>query len=53
MLPSIRKRWIGLTSLIVIESESYDIAKKKTTKQKRFHISSYDGSAKQFSSLIR
>jgi predicted transposase YbfD/YdcC len=30
MLPSIRKRWRDLTSLIMVESESYDMGAKKT-----------------------
>ena len=53
MIPSIRKRWKDLTSLIMIESESYDISAKKTTTQKRFYISSRDGDAEEFGQLIR
>lgn len=53
MMPSIRKRWKGLTSLIMIETESYDVSKKKTTQQKRFYISSRADSAEGFSRLIR
>ncbi len=53
MIPSIRKRWKDLASLIMIESESYSLSEKKTTKQKRFYISSDDCSAKEFSGLIR
>ena len=53
MQPSIRKRWYGLSSLIAIESESYDIQKKKTTKQTRFYISSLETSAEEFQKLIR
>ena len=53
MIPSIRKRWKDLTTLIMIESESYSVADKKTTKQKRFYISSRASSAKEFSGLIR
>jgi len=53
MIPSIRKRWKDLTSLIMIESESYDISAKKTTTQKRFYISSRDGDAKEFGQFIR
>ena len=53
MQKSIRKRWYGLSSLIAIESESYDIQKKKTTKQTRFYISSLETSAEEFQKLIR
>lgn len=53
MIPSIRKRWRDLTSLIMIENESYQVSTKKTTKQKRFYISSRSGSAEEFSGLIR
>lgn len=53
MLPSIRKRWRDLTSLIMVESESYDIATKKTHRQKRFYISSKSACAKEFSGWIR
>ena len=53
MLPSIRKRWRDLTSLIMVESESYDIATKKTHRQKRFYISSKSACAEEFSGWIR
>ncbi|MDA7868137.1 ISAs1 family transposase, partial [Akkermansiaceae bacterium] len=53
MIPSIRKRWKDLTTLIMLESESYSMTDQKTTKQKRFYISSRSGSAKEFSGLIR
>ncbi len=53
MVPSIRKRWKDLTSLIMIENESYDISAKKTTTQKRFYISSRADSAEGFGRLIR
>ena len=53
MIPSIRKRWKDLTSLIMIESESYSMSDQKTTKQKRFYMSSRSCSAKEFSELIR
>lgn len=53
MLPSIRKRWNGLSSLIAIETESYNISAKKTTKQTRFYISSLDIEADHFQRLIR
>ncbi len=53
MIPSIRKRWKDLMSLIMIESESYHVGKKKTTKQKRFYISSRASTAEEFGILIR
>ena len=53
MLPSIRKRWRDLTTLIMVESESYDISEKKTHRQKRFYISSKAASAEEFSGWIR
>lgn len=53
MQPSIRKKWNGLCSLIMVESESYNVAAKKTTRQKRFYISSLKASAEDFQSLIR
>ena len=53
MIPSIRKRWQDLTSLIMIESKSYSVVAKKTTTQKRFYISSRNCSSKEFSRLIR
>ncbi len=53
MQKSIRKRWYGLSSLVAIESESYDIQKKKTTRQTRFYISSLEASAEEFQKLIR
>ena len=53
MIPSIKKRWRDLTSLIMIESESYSVTAKKTTTQKRFYISSRACPAEEFSGLIR
>lgn len=53
MLPSIRKRWKDLASLIMVESENYEVATKKTSKQKRFYISSRMAPAKDFGELIR
>ena len=53
MRPSIRKRWNGLASLIMIESKSYDVSNKKTTMQKRYYISSLHASAEGFQSYIR
>lgn len=53
MLPSIRKRWKDLASLIMVESENYDVSTRKTSTQKRFYISSRVSSAKEFSELIR
>lgn len=53
MLPSIRKRWKDLASLIMVESENYEVSTRKTRKQKRFYISSRISSAKEFSELIR
>lgn len=53
MAPSIRKRWCDLATLIMIESESYALSTKKTTKQKRFYISSRAGTAAEFAGLIR
>ena len=37
----------------MIESESYDVSAKKTSKQKRFYISSRASKAEEFSFLIR
>lgn len=53
MFPSIRKKWNGLQSLIAIETETYHVSSKKTTKQTRFYISSLSTSAEEFSQLIR
>lgn len=53
MLPSIRKRWKDLASLIMVESENYEVSTRKTRTQKRFYISSRVSSAKEFSELIR
>ena len=53
MYPSIRKKWNGVKTLIAIESESYDLSKKKTTQQTRFYISSLESSAEVFQKLIR
>jgi predicted transposase YbfD/YdcC len=53
MQPSIRKKWNGLHSLIMVESESFCLSSKQTTKQKRFYISSLDTCAETFQSLIR
>jgi len=53
MLPSIRSRWNGLQSLVAVESESYDISTRKTSKQTRFYISSLETSAEEFQKLIR
>lgn len=52
MRPSIRERWSNLSSLIMIESESYDVSSKKTTVQKRYFISSLHVSAEEFQSYI-
>lgn len=53
MIPSIRRKWNGLSSLIMIESETYCLGSKKTTTQKRFYISSMKAGAEVFQSLIR
>lgn len=53
MLPSIRKRWKDLASLIMVESENYEVSTRKTRTQKRFYISSRVSSAKEFGELIR
>jgi len=53
MMPSVRRRWQDLTSLIMIENESYDVSSKKVTTQKRFYISSYNGTSEEFGRLIR
>jgi len=53
MYPSVRKKWNGLKALIAIESESYGVSNRKTTKQTRFYISSLDGTAECFQKLIR
>lgn len=53
MIPSIRKRWKDLASLIMIETEAYDVSGKKTTTQKRFYISSKRAGAEQFACWIR
>ena len=37
----------------MIESESYDVSSKKTTRQKRYYISSLEVSAEEFQSYIR
>lgn len=37
----------------MIESESYRLIDKRTTRQKRFHISSLDAAAETFQDLIR
>jgi predicted transposase YbfD/YdcC len=53
MLPSIRKKWSGLHSLVMVESETYRLSDKRTTRQKRFYISSLDADAEAFQDLIR
>lgn len=53
MIPSIRKRWKDLASLIMIETESYNVIQKKTTTQKRLYISSKRAGAEQFAGWIR
>lgn len=53
MQPSIRKKWKGLRSLVMVESESYNLADRKTRRQKRFYISSLDAGAETFQKLIR
>lgn len=53
MQRSIRKRWKDLKSLIVIESESYDVGAMKTVRKVRFYISSHNGNAEEFAGLIR
>ena len=53
MIPSIRKRWKDLSSLIMIETEIYEVSCKKTTAQKRFYISSKRAGAEQFACWIR
>ena len=49
----IRSRWVGLKSLIVIDSSVTTIDTEKITKQRRFYISSLDSSAREFQSMIR
>jgi predicted transposase YbfD/YdcC len=53
MQPSIRKKWKDLRSLVMVESESYCLSEKRTTKQKRFYISSLEADAETFQKLIR
>ncbi len=53
MQSEIRDRWPSLKSLIMIETTSYDVTAKKTTKQKRYYISSLDAPAEKFQKLIR
>lgn len=53
MLPSIRKKWSGLRTLVMIETETYCLSSKKTTTQKRFYISSLSDDAERFQKLIR
>ncbi len=53
MQPSVRKKWNGLRNLIMVESETYCLSSRKTSRQKRFYISSLDACAKTFQSLIR
>ncbi len=53
MSRSVRKKWNGLQCLIMIESETYCLSSMKTSKQKRFYISSLDGCAETFQSLVR
>lgn len=49
----IRSRWIGLKSLIMVESSVTALDSKKVTKQKRFYISSLDATAEDFQAMIR
>jgi len=53
MQPSIRKKWKDLRSLVMVESDSYCLSEKRTTKQKRFYISSLEADAETFQKLIR
>lgn len=53
MQTSIRERWANLSSLIMIETESYDVSKKETSIQKRYYISSLGATAEVFQGLIR
>jgi predicted transposase YbfD/YdcC len=53
MQTSIRERWANLSSLIMIETESYDVSKKETSIQKRYYISSLEATAEVFQGLIR
>lgn len=53
MMSSVRKRWNGLQSLIMVETETYHVSSKKTSKQQRFYISSLNRTAEEFAGLIR
>ena len=53
MQSSIRNRWSNLRSLIMIETESYQVSTKQTTTQKRYYISSLKANADVFQKLIR
>lgn len=53
MFPSVRKRWKDLKTLVMIESETYQLSTEETKKKKRFYISSLEAGAAEFNGLIR
>ena len=53
MVPSIRKRWKELKSLIAIETQTHHVSSGKIVTQTRFYISSLKASGEEFQGLIR
>jgi len=50
---TIRNRWCGLKSLIMVESTTTTLKGEQTKTQKRFYISSLDRPAEDFQTMIR
>ena len=52
--PEIKNRWTGLASLIVVETETTEVASgKKSKKERRYYLSSRDDKAEFFQKAIR
>lgn len=52
--PEIRKRWPGLQSLIVVESDTLELTTgKQRKKERRYYLSSHRAEAKKFYRIIR
>ena len=53
MVDSVRKRWSGLKSLIMVESTTVKMGGYETKTQRRYYISSLEAGAAKFQELIR
>lgn len=51
--PSERKKWLGLQSLVCVESERYLESTKETSVEKRYYLTSHPPNAEMLATMIR